>query len=211
MIVKNGTFSGKIESSNITGSNEISLSNSTGLPIIDLGFSGDYEDGVISISDRNGDLTLMSNYIGVSGDIDTSRNINVEQNLYVYGDLSVFGTKNRVVVTDNYGKRLLNAYETPTPYFGDIGSDTTDENGYCKIIIEDIFKETIELDNYKVFIQECGEGHLYVKKYTDYFEVHGTPNLEFDWEIKAVQKGYKDVRLKEAQIKESDKNGKNTI
>lgn len=130
-------------------------------------------------------------------------------NAFIQGDLTVSGTKNRLVTTDNYGNRLLNAYETATPYFGDIGSDTTDENGYCKINIEDIFKETIELENYKVFIQECGDGKLYVKKYKDYFEVIGTPNLDFDWEIKAVQKGYKDVRLKEAQIKESDINAKN--
>ncbi len=113
------------------------------------------------------------------------------------GDLNVQGTKNRIVTTENYGKRLLNAYETAVPYFGDLGSNKTDENGYCKIQIEDIFKETIELNDYKVFIQECGEGKLYVKKYDNYFEVIGTANLDFDWEIKAIQKGYASVRLAE--------------
>ena len=68
--------------------------------------------------------------------------------------------------------------------------------------IESIFGQTIEKDTYKVFIQKCGDGDLYIKKYKDYFEVIGTPNLEFDWEIKAIQKGYKNVRL---EIKESDK------
>jgi len=91
----------------------------------------------------------------------------------------------------------LNAYETTTPYFGDIGSNATDANGQCVIYIEDIFSETIETEDYKVFIQECGDGKLYVEKYNDYFIVKGTPNLPFDWEIKAVQKGYKNTRLKE--------------
>ena len=143
--------------------------------------------------------------IGLGGQLDCLGNA------YIQGNLTVNGEKNRVVTTENYGKRLLNAYETATPYFGDIGSNKTDENGYCKINIEDIFKETIELENYKVFIQECGDGKLYVKKYESYFEVIGTPNLEFDWEIKAIQKGYKDIRLKEAVIKgvENEKNSNN--
>ena len=111
-------------------------------------------------------------------------------------DLYVSGSKNRIV---DIGDRqvLLNAYETPTPYFGDIGSNKTNQDGYCKIDIEEIFSKTIELDDYKVFIQGCGEGNLYVEKYDGYFEVKGTPNLDFDWEIKAIQKGYKDTRLAE--------------
>ena len=155
--------------------------------------------------------TIAAKSISVANDIEIGLGgqFNCYGNAFIQGNLNVSGTKNRLVTTDNYGKRLLNAYETATPYFGDIGSNTTDDNGYCKIEIEDIFKETIELDDYKVFIQECGDGHLYVKKYDDYFEVHGKPNLDFDWEIKAVQKGYKDIRLKEAQIKESDINEKN--
>ena len=148
--------------------------------------------------------TLSIKSITVSGLLEISLNGSFDcyGNAFVQGDLTVSGTKNRLVTTDNYGNRLLNAYETATPYFGDIGSNKTDENGYCKINIEDIFKETIELENYKVFIQECADGKLYVKKSEDYFEVIGTPNLEFDWEIKAIQKGYRDIRLKEAIIKE---------
>ncbi len=111
-------------------------------------------------------------------------------------ELYVSGSKNRVVEV-NGKKLLMNAYETPAPYFGDIGSNQTDNNGYCKIYIDKLFKETIEDDDYKVFIQECGEGNLYVKKSKEYFEVMGTKNLNFDWEIKAIQKGYKQTRLKE--------------
>lgn len=159
---------------------------------IAFGGTGSFRTYVAS----NGDL--FANKITVRNDLDGSDFVVMYQTeMTVNGNLTVTGTKNRLVTTENYGKRLLNAYETATPYFGDIGSDKTDENGYCKIEIEDIFKETIELDNYKVFIQECGEGYLYVKKYAEYFEVHGTPNLEFDWEIKALQKGYSTTRLEE--------------
>lgn len=159
---------------------------------ITFGGTGSFHTYVAS----NGDL--FANKITVRNDLDGSDFVVMYQTeMTVNGNLTVTGTKNRLVTTENYGKRLLNAYETATPYFGDIGSDKTDENGYCKIEIEDIFKETIELDNYKVFIQECGEGYLYVKKYAEYFEVHGTPNLEFDWEIKALQKGYSTTRLEE--------------
>lgn len=124
--------------------------------------------------------------------------------------LAVTGSKNRAVKIDDNSYVLLNAYETATPYFGDIGSNKTDDKGYCKIEIENVFKETVELEDYKVFIQECGEGRLYVKKQDDYFEVFGTPNLEFDWEIKAIQKGYKDTRLThwKNEINKEASNGK---
>ena len=187
-------------------------SSTTGIKTLGVGIFG-YLQGeqTFAISTQFGSIQLngvqAKEYveIGLGGQLDCLGNA------YIQGNLTVNGEKNRVVTTENYGKRLLNAYETATPYFGDIGSNKTDENGYCKINIEDIFKETIELENYKVFIQECGDGKLYVKKYESYFEVIGTPNLEFDWEIKAIQKGYKDIRLKEAVIKgvENEKNSNN--
>lgn len=202
IVATNGTFSGNIESSNITGNSLISIEASTGMPTVTMGLLANTNYGYIDISDAQGDLNINSNYIYTSGEIHCDGNSSIGENLDILGNLNVYGTKNRAVKTSNNKVVLLNAYETATPYFGDIGSNKTDSNGYCKIEIEDIFKETIELDDYKVFIQECGEGHLYAKKYNEYFEVHGTPNLDFDWEIKAVQKGYKDVRLKEAIIKE---------
>lgn len=115
----------------------------------------------------------------------------------IYGEnLYISGTKNRVINIDDK-QLLMNAYETTTPYFGDIGSNKTDNNGYCKIEINNKFYKAIESDDYKVFIQECGEGNLYVKKHNNYFEVFGTKNLDFDWEIKAIQKDYKNVYMNE--------------
>ena len=116
-------------------------------------------------------------------------------------NLEVRGSKNRLVRISETEGVLLSAYETATPYFGDIGSNKTNEDGYCKIPIDKLFAKTIEIDDYKVFIQECGEGRLYVKKHKNYFEVFGTANLDFDWELKAVQKDYKDVRLQKREMK----------
>jgi hypothetical protein len=122
----------------------------------------------------------------------------------ITGDLLVTGSKNRVVELDNGDKVKLNAYETTTPYFADIGSGKTNAKGECIIEIDKTFSQTIEKDTYKVFIQELGDGKLWVEKYDDYFIVKGTPKLEFDYEIKAIQKGYKDTRLEKVERRDVD-------
>ena len=117
--------------------------------------------------------------------------------VFINGNLTVDGTKSRSAKTDDYGNRLLYAYETPTPTFGDIGSARTDEDGYAYVSIDDIFSETARTDIwYTVFLQKRGEGDLWVaEKQAMYFLVRGTPNLAFDWEIKCVQRGYENIRL----------------
>lgn len=146
-------------------------------------------EGYNGVLDMGNDATGNSIFLDVNGTSTFSKNLRIN------GNLTVVGTKNRVVEIKDGAKVYLNAYETPAPYFGDIGSNKTNENGYCKINIDNTFLQTIENDNYKVFIQECGNGRLYVKKYDNYFEVIGTPNIEFDYEIKAIQKGYKNTRF----------------
>lgn len=112
--------------------------------------------------------------------------------LYVQAGLRVAGTKQAVRETENYGEKGVYCYETPTPYFGDIGSGEIDEGGKCYVDIEDILKEMINTEmQYYVFLQKCGEGDLYVSECSpDYFIVTGTPGLKFFWELKAKQKGY---------------------
>lgn len=113
------------------------------------------------------------------------------------GKLAVYGTKNRVVNTDNYAVRSLYCYEMPSPVFGDVGEATLDESGKCIIMIDDIFSETIVTDiEYQVFLQKEGKGDAWIEKKEDtYFEVAGTPELKFAWEIKARQKDYETERL----------------
>lgn len=119
-------------------------------------------------------------------------NTNVYGEFYVAGNFRVAGTKQAVRETKNYGEKGVYCYETPTPYFGDIGSGEISEDGKCYIDIEDILKEMINTGiQYYVFLQKRGEGDLYVSECRqDYFLVTGTPGLRFFWELKAKQKGY---------------------
>lgn len=117
------------------------------------------------------------------------------------GSFVSHGTKNRAVKTKGYGTRLLGAYETPTPYFGDISRSTKSYktiNGECKVFLEEIFKETISDEGYQVFISKYGRGDIWVdKRNKDYFVVKSDEDIEFSWEIKAIQKGYEENRLEE--------------
>lgn len=117
-------------------------------------------------------------------------------------DFRVSGTKSRTTQTDNYAERLLYAYETPTPLFGDIGEVLIDEDGFGFVDIDDIFSETIaERCEYQVFLQKEGEGDCYVsEKNPRYFVIQGTPGLKVAWELKAKQKDYQNIRLEQSEI-----------
>lgn len=118
----------------------------------------------------------------------------------VDGAFSVTGTKNRKVKTDTYGSRLLYSYETPAPYFGDIGEGTIDEDGLAYIDIDDIFTETIGAVEYQVFLQKEGAGDCWIEEKTPrYFVVSGTPGLRFAWELKALQRDYELMRLESGE------------
>ena len=117
------------------------------------------------------------------------------------GDLSVAGTKNRAVKTDNFDERLLYCYETPTPLFGDVGEAVIDSDGLCYVDIDDIFSETIaEKVEYQVFLQKEGEGDCWIaEKKPRYFVIKGTPNLKVAWELKAKQRDYELTRLEQSE------------
>lgn len=122
------------------------------------------------------------------------------------GNLTVSGTKSRVVATEDYGKRLLYCQESPSPIFSDIGEGKTDEDGICEVWIDEIFGETIdESVDYQVFLQRYGEGDLFVEERTPYlFRVRGKENTSFGWEIKAIQRDYDTIRLEEPIEKGED-------
>ena len=123
--------------------------------------------------------------------------VNLNGWVYLNGTMLVSNGKGRLVKDTAYGDRTLYCYETPTPYFGDIGTAKTDENGEALISIDDIFDETVNTNvEYSVFLQKEGQGDLWVdEKSHSYFIVKGTPNLKFSWEVKAVQKGFELFRL----------------
>lgn len=173
-----------------------------------LGLS-DYDYSNVTITDnvtiRDGfDLTLAGSSCHVQFKYNSSQSVdlyawpkNGELCVHSTGGLSCSGTKNRIVETKEYGKIALSAYETTTPYFADIGSGILDTEGICYVELDNIFLATINTDvEYFVFLQKEGPGDVWVaNKQKTYFEVHGTPNLKFTWEIKARQRNYEEQRL----------------
>jgi phage minor structural protein len=122
--------------------------------------------------------------------------LNMNGTLAVSGNFAATGSKSRIVETEDYGRRLLYAYETPTPHFGDIGEGEIGEDGLTYIWFDPIFEQTIEDCQYQVFLQKYGAGDCYViERKSSYFVVQGTPGLTFGWEIKAKQAGYVMTRL----------------
>jgi hypothetical protein len=115
------------------------------------------------------------------------------------GNLYCGGTKNRMVETEHFGTVLQNALETPTPTFEDYGEGILDESGMCRIYLEDKFIETIDTNTkYTIFLTKYGVGDIYVSdRQPDYFEVTGTPNLTFSWQLLATQRDYNSIRLDE--------------
>lgn len=117
--------------------------------------------------------------------------------VHVHEGLAVDGEKDRILHTKDFGVISQHAYETATPYFGDIGSGEIDDTGLCYIGIDDKFLATVDTEiEYQVFLQKYGEGDLWIKERNpSYFVVQGTPNLKFGWELKAIQDGFESYRL----------------
>ena len=159
--------------------------------------TSDYKLQFVKQSDGSWDISNLDGDIRCNG-ASFSGLVICSNGLQVSGGLSVSGTKNRLVNTDHYGKRLLNAYETAVPYFGDIGTGEILGDGECFVEIDPIFAETVSLEDYVVFLQAEGDGKCYIaEKYADGFIVAGTPGLKFAYEIKAKQKGFENIRLDE--------------
>lgn len=124
-----------------------------------------------------------------------AKNVWCKNKLYVQ-EVETIGKKSRSVDTEDYGRRRLYCYETPSPMFGDVGEGTINEDGLCYVPLDPTFSETISTSQYQVFLQSYGDGACYVqKRKSSYFVVAGTPGLTFGWEIKGKQIDYDQVRL----------------
>lgn len=203
----------KMNARNFEGEGFKWLGNAVGSGYIDSELSSKkfhlcFTDGNLGIngnSDYVGNKDGKACLIGASGAIVgssgstymevNSLGVKVNGSFYVSGS----GGKSRLVDTSNYGNVCLDAYETPTPMFGDIGTAQLDSNGEIYIWIDPVFNESIEEQaQYKIFITKYGCGELYVdiKNSTkDYFIIRGTPYMEFAWEIKNIQKDMMGIRF----------------
>lgn len=149
--------------------------------------------------------TISGSTYRSNGMVNINGSVNIHgPNVSISGGLTVSGSKNRVVDTESYGKRLLNCYETPSPMFGDVGEGITDNSGKCYIDIDPIFSETIASNcKYQVFLQKNGDGDIWVEeRYQTHFIVKGTANLKFSWEIKALQKEYEYERINQYSVED---------
>ena len=119
--------------------------------------------------------------------------------LRVLGDFIATGSKSRSVPVDQFGDRLLYAYETPSPLFGDVGEARIGADGKCYVWFDAVFTQTIADAQYQVFLQRYDNGECWVSERTGaYFIVEGDPGLGFAWEVKARQRGYEHTRLEPA-------------
>ena len=158
----------------------------------------------VMVDDNNNPYVVLGQKVYVNGDLETGdlrvdRDLKVEGNLDVVGDGYVHGQKHRMVATKHYGDRLLSAYETPCPMFGDTGHGKIGKDGKCYIYHDVVFLETINTkQDYQVFLQSYSENPVWISEKTEeYFVVSGTPDCEFDWEMKAKQRDYEITRLEE--------------
>ena len=149
--------------------------------------------GSYSYSFQAGDITTSQiKLMGYSTSI-------INNGLRVYNGLSVTGSKNSLVNTENFGERLLNAYETPEYLFATYGKVTTDSEGYARVEIEPMFLETIntESENYHVFLSSYANSVVYVEHLEqDYFIVKSDKsNITMSYQLVAYRKGYEDYYL----------------
>lgn len=154
---------------------------------------------------QSGRGQINCNYLGSMGNIACRGTLSGS-------NLSISGSKNCVQETKNYGKRLVNAYETADYLFGDVGESII-ENGECIVYLDDIFKEVITTDiTYQVFLTKYGKGDIWVsERHEDYFIVQGDNDIPFGWEIKAKRKGYENYRLEEYVEEIEDEKRNNTV
>lgn len=161
-----------------------------------------------SVSANSASITssVSAGSVSASGKVKAGTHIEATGHFYSVGtgtdlaDLSVRGTKKRILSTKDYGTQAFYCYEMASPIFGDIGEASISEDGTCLIDIDDIFQESTNVGiEYYVFLQKEGDGDCWVdKKEQTYFIVKGTPGLKFAFEIKARQADYEHMRFADA-------------
>lgn len=129
----------------------------------------------------------------------TLYNTEITQNLKVSGDLTVQGKKNRIVKTNTYGNRKLNAVESAECYFTDEGQIELNGNGTAEIYFDPIWLETVNIEHpYHIQLTSyCEVNPWIVEEHSNYCVIAGKPHAKVNWHISALQKGYENTRLEE--------------
>ena len=106
-------------------------------------------------------------------------------------NLSAWGSKSRVVNT-SFGALKMAAFETPTPTFADWGRGECGPDGWCVIVPDPRYAETVAQHGQLTWLlTDCdGTGHLWAEDCGQYSVIHGNPGQKFSWMAMAAQKGY---------------------
>lgn len=121
--------------------------------------------------------------------------------LEIQGDFMVTGNKNCIQKTEHYGNVSYYSVEDCESWLTDTSCETitVDENKQRVVMIDNVFKESVNLEKYIVEIYKIGWGDYRVlEKTKDYFIVESDrEDFTFNYTIKAKRKGFENERLKE--------------
>ena len=106
-------------------------------------------------------------------------------------NLSAWGSKSRIVST-SFGALKMAAFETPAPTFADWGRGECGPDGWCLIVPDPRYAETVAQHGQLTWLlTDCdGIGHLWADDCGQYAIVHGAPGQKFSWMAMAAQRGY---------------------
>ena len=106
-------------------------------------------------------------------------------------NLSAWGSKSRIVST-SFGALKMAAFETPTPTFADWGRGECGPDGWCLIVPDPRYAETVAQHGQLAWLlTDCdGTGHLWAEDCGQYAIVHGAPGQQFSWMTMTTQRGY---------------------
>lgn len=124
------------------------------------------------------DADFNTTRVGVSGTLNC-RNLNA------------WDSKSRVVPT-SFGALKMAAFETPTPTFADWGRGECGPDGWCLIVPDPRYADTVAQHGQLTWLlTDCdGTGHLWTEDCGQYAIVHGAPGQKFSWMAMAAQRGY---------------------
>lgn len=106
-------------------------------------------------------------------------------------NLSAWGSKSRIVST-SFGPIKMAAFETPVPTFADWGRGECGPDGWCLVVPDPRYAETIAQHGQLTWLlTDCdGTGHLWAEDCGQYAIIHGAPGQKFAWMAMAAQRGY---------------------
>lgn len=124
------------------------------------------------------DVDFNSTRVGVSGSLNC-RNLNA------------WDSKSRIVPT-SFGPTKMAAFETPIPMFADIGHGECGPDGWCLIVPDPRYAETVAQNGRFIWLlTDCtGNGSMWAEDCGQYAIVHGAAGQHFSWMAVSAQRGY---------------------